>query len=100
ERGLLVVNELPLEEYLVGLINCEISSAWPMEAIKAQAVIARSYAIYQKATRKGAPYQLEASVMDQVYEGADLEDSRAARGVQETAGEVITYDDKVIQAFY
>ncbi|HJV35655.1 SpoIID/LytB domain-containing protein [Geomonas sp.] len=100
ERGLLVVDELPLEDYLVGLINCEISSAWPMEAIKAQAVIARSYAIFQKNARRGAPYQLESSVMDQVYEGCDVEDSRAARGVQETAGEVVTYDGKVIQAFY
>ena len=100
DKGLLVVNELPLEEYLIGLINCEISSAWPMEAVKSQAVIARSYAIYQKQARRGAPYQLESSVMDQVYEGCDIEDSRAARGVQETAGEVLTYDDKVIQAFY
>ncbi len=100
DRGLLVINELPLEEYLIGLINCEISSAWPMEAIKSQAVIARSYAIYQKQARRGAPYQLESSVLDQVYEGCDIEDSRAARGVQETAGEVLTYDDKVIQAFY
>jgi len=100
ERGLLVVNELPLEEYLVGLINCEISSAWPMEAIKAQAVIARSYAVYQKQARRGAPYQLESSVMDQVYEGCDVEDSRAERGVQETAGEVLSYGGKVIQAFY
>ena len=100
DRGLLVVNELPLEEYLIGLINCEISSAWPMEAVKAQAVIARSYAIFQKNARRGAPYQLESSVMDQVYDGADGEDSRAARGVEETAGEVLVYDDKVIQAFY
>jgi stage II sporulation protein D len=100
DRGLLVVNELPLEEYLIGLINCEISSAWPMEAVKAQAVIARSYAIYQKLARRGAPYQLESSVMDQVYEGCDVEDSRAARGVQETAGEVLSYEGKVIQAFY
>jgi stage II sporulation protein D len=100
DRGVLVVNELPLEDYLIGLINCEISSAWPMEAVKAQAVIARSYAIYQKNARRGAPYQLESSVMDQVYEGCDVEDSRAARGVQETAGEVLTWDDKVIQAFY
>jgi stage II sporulation protein D len=100
DRGLLVVNELPLEEYLIGLINCEISSAWPMEAVKSQAVIARSYAMFQKQARKGAPYQLESSVMDQVYEGCDVEDSRAARGVQETAGEVLSYDDKVIQAFY
>jgi len=100
DRGLLVIDELPLEEYLVGLINCEISSAWPMEAVKAQAVIARSYALYQKAARRNAPYQLESSVLDQVYEGCDIEDSRAARGVQETAGEVLTYDGKVIQAFY
>jgi stage II sporulation protein D len=100
DKGLLVVNELPLEEYLVGLINCEISSAWPMEAIKAQAVIARSYAMFQKNARKNAQYQLESSVLDQVYEGCDLEDSRAARGVQETGGEVLVWDDKIIQAFY
>ena len=100
ERGLQVVNELPLEEYLIGLINCEISSAWPVEAVKAQAVIARSYAMYQKQARRGAPYQLESSVMDQVYEGCDVEDSRAARGVQETAGEVLTWEGKTIQAFY
>lgn len=100
DRGVLVVDELPLESYLVGLINCEISSAWPMEAIKAQAVIARSYAVYQKGARSNAPYQLESSVMDQVYEGCDLEDSRASRGVQETAGEVLSYGGKVIQAFY
>ena len=100
DKGVLVINELPLEEYLVGLINCEISSSWPIEAVKAQAVIARSYAIYQKAARKNAPYQLESSVMDQVYEGSDIEDSRAARGVRETAGEVLTFDGKIIQAFY
>jgi stage II sporulation protein D len=99
-QGLLIVNELLLEDYLVGLINCEISSQWPMEAIKAQAVIARSYAIFQKEARSNSPYHLESSVMDQVYEGCDIEDSRAARGVMETAGEVLTYNGKVIQAFY
>lgn len=99
-KGLLVVNELPLEDYLVGLINCEISSQWPMEAIKAQAVIARSYAIFQKESRKGSLYHLESTVLDQVYDGSDIEDSRAARGVKETAGEVLTYSEAVIQAFY
>lgn len=100
EKGVLVVNELPIEEYLIGLINCEISSLWPVEAVKAQAVIARSYAIYQKDARRGALYHLESSVMDQVYDGVDIEDSRAARAVQETAGEVLTYSGAVIQAFY
>lgn len=100
DKGLLVVNELPLEDYLVGLINCEISSQWPIEAVKAQAVIARTYALYQKDARKGAPYHLESSVLDQVYEGCDIEDSRAARAVRETAGEVLAHDGSIIQAFY
>ncbi len=100
DKGILVVNELPLEEYLVGLINCEISSLWPIEAVKAQAVIARSYAIYQKDNRKNALYHLESSVMDQVYNGADIEDSRAARAVKETEGEVLVHAGSIIQAFY
>jgi stage II sporulation protein D len=100
ERGLLVVNQLPLEDYLVGLINCEISSQWPIEAVKAQAVIARTYALYQRENRKTALYHLESSVLDQVYEGCAIEDSRAARGVHDTAGEVLTFKGRIIQAFY
>lgn len=100
EKGLLVVNELPLEDYLVGLINCEISSAWPIEAVKAQAVIARTYALNRKAARKNAFYHLDSSVIDQVYEGCLIEDSRAMHAVYETAGEVLTYNNAVIQAFY
>lgn len=100
DRGILVVNQLPLEEYLVGLINCEISSAWPIEAVKAQAVIARTYALNKKKTRINSPYHLESSVIDQVYEGCLIEDSRARRAVSETDGEVLTYGGSIIQAFY
>lgn len=100
DTGILVVNELPLEDYLVGLINCEISSSWPIEAVKAQAVIARSFALYRKKQRCNAPYHLESSVLDQVYDGCLIEDSRAKRAVTETAGEVLTYSGAVIQAFY
>jgi stage II sporulation protein D len=100
ERGLLVVNELLLEDYLVGLINCEISSAWPIEAVKAQAVIARTYALNRKEARKKAFYHLESSVIDQVYDGCLIEDSRARRAVSETSGEVLTYNGAIIQAFY
>lgn len=100
DKGLLVVNELPLEDYLVGLINCEISSAWPIEAVKAQAVIARTYALNRRQARASAPYHLESSVMDQVYDGCQIEDSRAKRAVMETAGQVLTYNNALIQAFY
>jgi stage II sporulation protein D len=100
ENGLLVVNELPIEEYLVGLINSEISSAWPIEAVKAQAIIARTYAVNRKNARKGAIYHLESTVLDQVYSGSIIEDSRSHRAVSETSGEVLVYNGAVIQAFY
>jgi stage II sporulation protein D len=100
DKGVLVVNELQLEDYLVGLINCEISSAWPIEAVKAQAVIARTYALNRKRTRSTTHYHLESSVIDQVYDGCEIEDSRARRGVSDTAGEVLIYQGAVIQAFY
>ena len=100
DKGILVVNQLPLEEYLVGLINCEISSAWPIEAVKAQAIIARTYALNRKIARKTSLYHLESSVIDQVYEGCLVEDSRARRAVSETEGEVLTFGGGIIQAFY
>lgn len=100
DKGILVVNQLPLEEYLVGLINCEISSAWPIEAVKAQAIIARTYALNRKMARSASPYHLESSVIDQVYDGCLIEDSRARRAVSETEGEVLTYGGGIIQAFY
>ena len=100
DRGILVVNQLPLEEYLVGLINCEISSAWPIEAVKAQAVIARTYALSRKMSRVNSNYHLESTVIDQVYEGCLVEDSRARRAVLETEGEVLIFGGSIIQAFY
>lgn len=100
DKGILVVNQLPLEEYLIGLINCEISSAWPIEAVKAQAIIARTYALNRKMARITSPYHLESSVVDQVYEGCLIEDSRARRAVIETEGEVLTFGGGIIQAFY
>jgi len=100
EKGLLVVDEMLLEQYLIGLINCEISSQWPMEAVKAQAVVARTFALFQKQARKNLLYHLESTVYDQVYGGSDIEDSRAARAVEESRGEVVSYNGNIIQAFF
>lgn len=95
-----VVNELPLEAYLTGLINGEISSGWPLEAVKAQAVAARTYALYQKSRRSAGLYDLDAGVLDQVYGGAGLEDERARRAVRETEREVLLYGGEPIFAVY
>lgn len=98
--SLLIINELNLEDYLVGLINHEISSRWPKEAVKAQAVVARTYALYQKKARKDPRYDLESTVASQVYGGSDSEDELAFQAVKETEGEVALYNGELIQALY
>ena len=100
KSSLLLINELKLEDYLVGLINQEISSKWPMEAVKAQAVVARTYALYQKKNRKYPTYDLESTVTSQVYGGMDSEDELARQAVKETEGEVAYYNGEMIQALY
>jgi stage II sporulation protein D len=98
--GLLAVNELSLEDYLTGVLNSEISSLWPLEAVKAQAVAARTYAVYQKKNRAGGLYDVEAGVNDQVYGGMDREDARARQAVRETEGEFLVYGGGPIFAVY
>lgn len=99
-KELTVINVLSLDDYLVGLINMEISSKWPIEVLKAQAVVARTYALYKKEYRREGLYHLESDMMDQVYGGGDVEDVNSAIAVFSTKGEVLVYDDKIVPAFY
>lgn len=90
--GLMVVNEVALEAYLVGIINNEISSRWADDVIKTQAVVARTYALHQKRSRSKAAFHLEGTVMGQVYTGSGSEDSSSMKAVRETAGEILSYE--------
>jgi len=100
KKGVWVINELPLEEYLVGLINCEISSQWPWESVKALAVVARTYATFQKGNRAGELFDVDSGVSDQVYEGIGKEDSSSRKAVEETGGELVLYEGRPIFAVY
>lgn len=91
-EGLFVVNEVPLESYIAGIIVGEISPRWHIEAVKAQAVIARTYAIFQKQKRSNPLYDLTSTHIDQVYLGAQDEDPASRRAVEETEGEALFYD--------
>ncbi|MDO8527066.1 MAG: SpoIID/LytB domain-containing protein [Deltaproteobacteria bacterium] len=95
ENTLLILNELPLEEYLVGLVHGEIYASWPVEAIKAQVVAARTYALLHQAKRKKseAGYDLEADIADQVYAGSmgKTEDDKVKEAVSATEGEVLWF---------
>lgn len=99
-QGLMLINELPIELYIVGLINGEISSKWHKEAIMTQAVIARTYAMYQKQRNQDEPYHLKSSTANQVYIGADREDLPSYRAVKATYGEVLTYNDELALTVY
>ena len=98
--SLSVINVLPMEDYLAGLVNWEISSQWPMEAVKAQVVAARTYARFQKVPRQGELFDVEATTADQVYGGMDKEDFLSRKAVRETDGEMILYRGDPIFAVY
>ncbi|WP_261800425.1 SpoIID/LytB domain-containing protein [Paenibacillus sp. PAMC21692] len=93
-----VVNELPFEQYLYSVVAVEMYTSWPLEALKAQAVAARSYAL-----NKGYGFQI-AHVVDttlsQVYNGASVEAQSSTEAVEATAGVVALHNGKVIEAIY
>ena len=97
---LLVINDLDLEAYLLGVVAAEIPSDWESEALKAQAIASRTYALYQKQNAGRRSYHILATVDSQMYLGKRGERTRATKAVEETEGLVITYLGDVIPAFY
>ncbi len=98
--GFLVVNEIDLEAYVRGVVPAEMPADWPAEALKAQAVLARTYALYQQRQRRHQPYDLVGSFLDQAYDGMKGEDGRATAAVDATIGEVLTFHGEPIHALY
>ncbi len=97
---LTIVNSLPLEEYLMGVVPSEMPSKWNEEAHKAQAIAARSYALANLNKRGSHGYDLKDTPADQAYGGASSETPQTTRAVLSTRGEVLTYDNKIIPAYY
>ncbi len=96
----LLINPLPLERYVAGIINREMISSWPIEAKKAMAVAARTYTLYKKLNSPSPYYDLSDTANDQVYGGFDAEDPEALKAVKDTAGEVMVWDNLPIEAYY
>lgn len=107
DSGTLVINVLPLEDYLLGVVPLELGER-PREeraALEAQAIAARSFAVIRlNAARSGRgrsrDFDLVGTVADQVYGGADAEQPNATAAVRATAGLVLTYGGRVIEAPY
>ncbi|MDP3792084.1 MAG: SpoIID/LytB domain-containing protein [Candidatus Omnitrophota bacterium] len=97
---LMVINRVPLEEYLYGVLYNEVSHRWPIESIKAQAVTARTFALYQARQNKLQDYDLTNDIYSQVYSGATSERWATTRAVKLTAGKVLAYNGDIFPAYY
>ena len=97
---LMAISHIGLEQYLPGIVAAEMPSYWPMEALKAQAVAARTYAWNRIADSEQKPYDLTADVRDQVYPGSDGDSIPAAQAVKATRGIVLVHDGKVADVRY
>ncbi|MCX5702964.1 MAG: SpoIID/LytB domain-containing protein [Candidatus Omnitrophica bacterium] len=97
---LLVVNHVGLEDYIKGIMYHEASHYWPPEALAAQAIICRTYAVYTCQQNKSKEYDLTNDIYSQVYGGRTSERYRTNQAVIETSGQILTYQGKVIPAYY
>jgi stage II sporulation protein D len=100
DSKLMAINNVPLEEYLRGVLYNEISHRWPTESIKAQAVAARTFALYQARQNKLQDYDLTNDIYSQVYSGAASERWSTTRAVQLTAGKVLAFNGDIFPAYY
>ncbi len=97
--GLMLINKLPLESYLRGVVPREVSPSWPVEALKAQACAARAYA-YNSRKPIANNWDVYTDARSQVYMGVGVEDPRSDAAVAATAGVTPTSGGKVITAYY
>jgi stage II sporulation protein D len=95
-----VVNELDIEHYLYGVVPAEVPASWPLEALKTQAIAARTYALYQTKHRHDWRYDLVDSDGDQVYKGIQCESQHSTKAVNDTRGAVLLYQERPILAMY
>ena len=86
-----LLNVLNVEDYLRGVLPAEVGGDWAMEALKAQAIISRTYVLRQSMGRSSKGYDVLDTVTDQVYRGAGVETARTDKAVTETAGQVLVY---------
>jgi len=95
-----VINIISIEEYLYGVLKKEISPRWPKETLKAQAIAARTFAIFNMNKYIDKGYNICATTNSQAYGGVNHEDPLTNKAVDETRGVIMVYEGKPINAVY
>jgi stage II sporulation protein D len=101
-KGVTAVNVVGIEDYLAGVVGAELGTkdARDTEALRAQAIVARTYALRNLGRRNADGFDLFAGISDQVYGGVAAEAEPVRRAVRDTRGEVVTYQGALIDAFF
>ena len=99
-RNLMAINKVDLEDYLYSVVGAEAVASWPIEALKAQAVAARSYALYKRKTSHTHLYDVDSTINTQVYKGLDTEYVTTHEAVNSTEGQILTHNSNVILAAF
>jgi stage II sporulation protein D len=99
-QELMAINHIDLDDYLYGVLYHEVSHRWPMEVLKAQAITARTFALYQARQGRLQPYDLRNDIYSQVYGGRTSEKWSTTRAVNLTRGKVLAYNNELLPAYY
>ncbi len=99
-NGWIAVNQLSLEDYVASVVGAEMPSLWNMEALKAQAVAARSYALAHIARPANKDFHLGDTTRWQAYRGISSQTSRSTQATQDTKGIVLRYKGGIVESLY
>ena len=97
---LTVINIVDLEDYIKGVLPYEMNNAWPLEALKAQAVCARTYAVTNTVSHASSGFDVCNNTHCQMYQGLNLANDRTDQAVEETAGEYVRYQGQPAITYY
>jgi len=100
EGSLRLINLVTLDDYLKGVLYHEVSHRWPLETIKAQAIVSRTFALYQAQQNKDKYHHLRADVSSQVYGGVYAYRYKTNKAVEQTNGQVLYYNGELLPAFF
>lgn len=98
--SLAVVNQLLIEDYLKGVLPGEVNPKWPVEALKAQAVASRTFALFKVLEHQKEDFDLTKGTLSQVYGGKTVEHPVTDRAIDQTRGEILTYKGKIFPAYF
>lgn len=99
-NGITAINYVDIEEYLYSVVGAEMVPSWHQEALKTQAVAARTYALYKSKESKSPLFDLDTTTATQVYKGLETETYSTHQAVNDTTGKIMTHNGQVILAVF